>query len=272
MRRLLPILLLPLLMLACAASAPKLHAREAVRLTNGEWPPWLSQHLEHHGFVSRIVSEAFAREGVVVDYGFFPWKRAYEWAKDGAWDGSVVWSRTPEREQDFLYSDPVVLGEVVFFHRKDFAFDWETIQDIKGYRLGLTRGYTYGEKMDAAMEAGQVKVDIADSDETNFAKLIRGRIDLFAIDHDVGYDMLHRHFTPEEALSLAHHPRPLRVVGFHLIVSKAIADGPELIERFNKGLAQLRKEGLAERFRLEGIRGDYEKPYRGSTERATSPR
>lgn len=74
------------------------YAQESIRLTNGEWPPYLSKDLKHYGVASRIVTEAFDLEGIKVEYGFFPWERALELAKHGDWDGSLVWFHTPKRE------------------------------------------------------------------------------------------------------------------------------------------------------------------------------
>ncbi len=41
---------------------------ETIRLTNGEWIPFLSEDLKHYGVISRIVKEAFALEGMKVEY------------------------------------------------------------------------------------------------------------------------------------------------------------------------------------------------------------
>ena len=56
-------------------------AAEDIRLTNGEWPPFTSKEFQHGGVMSRIVTEAFAAEGVTVQYEYVPWKRAYAAAK-----------------------------------------------------------------------------------------------------------------------------------------------------------------------------------------------
>ena len=76
-------------------------AEKAIRLTTGEWAPYISEKLEHFGLVSRIVTEAFALEGVKVEYIFLPWKRAYQEALIGKYDGSAVWTRNSEREKGF---------------------------------------------------------------------------------------------------------------------------------------------------------------------------
>ena len=62
--RLLPLLFALLLPLAATANE--------VRLTNGEWSPYLGQNLPRHGVASRIVEEAFALEGFRVRWEFYP--------------------------------------------------------------------------------------------------------------------------------------------------------------------------------------------------------
>ena len=50
--------------------------RDTIRLTNGDWQPFMSKNGPHHGIASHVVTEAFALVGVEVEYGFFPWKRS----------------------------------------------------------------------------------------------------------------------------------------------------------------------------------------------------
>jgi len=47
-------------LLLIALLCGSIQAADSVRLTNGEWPPYLGEHLPHHGVASRIVAEAFA--------------------------------------------------------------------------------------------------------------------------------------------------------------------------------------------------------------------
>src|SRR5690606_26115636 len=114
--RLLSLLICLLLSLAAGA--------DEVRLTNGEWSPYLGQDLPHHGVASRIVEEAFGLEGIRVRWEFYPWARALRSAERGKSDGSAVWLRSPEREQAFFISDPVVESGYYLFHRRDQAVDW----------------------------------------------------------------------------------------------------------------------------------------------------
>ncbi|MBU2254212.1 MAG: amino acid ABC transporter substrate-binding protein, partial [Gammaproteobacteria bacterium] len=62
------LLLSALFSLFCGAFA----AAESVRLTNGEWPPYLGEQLPHKGVASRTVAEAFALQGIDVAWEFHP--------------------------------------------------------------------------------------------------------------------------------------------------------------------------------------------------------
>ena len=100
-------------------------AQETIRLSNGEWEPFLSQNYEHYGVLSRIVTETFALEGITVEYGFFPWKRAMALAQDGDWDGSIIWGYNQNRAKHFIYSDPVSERDwgVFSFERDDIRLE-----------------------------------------------------------------------------------------------------------------------------------------------------
>ena len=140
-------------------------AAEQVRLTNGEWPPYLGETLPHHGVASRIVAEAFALQGIDVQWEFHPWARSLKMAEQGRRDGSAVWLANPEREQRFHISEPVVESGYYLFHRKNHAFDWNDVEDLRGLRIAGTRGYDYGEAFERAEAAGELEVARLTGDE-----------------------------------------------------------------------------------------------------------
>lgn len=228
------------------------HAEELITLSNGEWLPYLSKNLKHYGGVSQIVTQAFALEGVTVKYEFRPWKRAYMEAKEGYSNGSLVWSRTPEREQDFYYSDVVFEGQSVFFHLRTFPFDWATFDDLVDLKLGGSLGYKYNIESHPG-----IKIERASREELNFKKLLLGRIEIFLSDVDVGYEVLYQHFTTEKLQLITHHPKPFHRTEYHLILSRQVDDSRHFLELFNRGLKRLRESGKYDQY-IEAIRkGEY---------------
>ncbi|TRO17139.1 transporter substrate-binding domain-containing protein [Ectopseudomonas mendocina] len=226
-------------------------AAERVRLTNGEWPPYLGETLPHHGVASRIVAEAFALQGVEVQWEFHPWARSLKMAEQGQRDGSAVWLYNPEREQRFHISEPVVESGYYLFHLKDRAFDWANIEDLRDLRIAGTRGYDYGEAFQRAEAAGKFEVMRLNGDEQGLRQLLAGRIDLFPVDKVVGFDLLYQKFSAAERQRLSFHHKPLRSDSLHLLLSREVAGNTELMQRFNRGLAQLRDSGKISRYLLE---------------------
>lgn len=226
-----------LMMAACEASAD-----EVITLTSGEWLPYLSERAPHHSVVSRIVTEAFALEGVRVNYIFRPWSRAYAEALGGGAHGTVVWSvagNDTARKRDFHASAVVFEGRSVFFHRKDYPFRLRDTGRLAGLRIGGTAGYEYRfEKY-----PGIVIDRSAATDELNFQKLLGGRFDLFPTDLYVGLDIMRRILTPEQAARLTWDPQPYEVTAYHLLLNRKNPANSRYLALFNRGLKKLRDSG-----------------------------
>lgn len=226
------LLVLTLLLTCSMASA------ETIRLANGEWSPYLSPQLPDYGPVSALVKAAFAEEGIRVEYVFMPWRRGYEEARDGRLDGTIVWSRTEERQRDFLYTDAVGSLRTMLFHRRDDPFDWQTIDDLTGLRIGGVIGYSYA--VEQAERDGRIRIERIADPANNYRKLMADRLDLVAEDEAVGLALI-------DSLGLNHavtfHPTPLKHVTYHVLVSRRTGRGEALVAAFNRGLASLRAKG-----------------------------
>ena len=224
--------------------------RAQITLANGEWPPYLSEKLPYYGGLSRVVTEAFASQGIRVDYRFYPWRRAFVEAEQGAVDGSVLWTSTPERQASFLFSDPVFTTEDVLFFRKAQPVHWQHLSDLAGIVLGGTIGYTYGDEFGRLEREGVLHVERIANEEINFQKLLIGRIGAFPMDREVGTYML-SHSPHNLGEQIDFDPKVILSAPLYLIVSKNTPDGPELIRRFNTGLAELKRGGRVDQYIAE---------------------
>lgn len=239
-----------LLVLLFSLLLGSLAAAEEIYLTNGEWPPYTGEKLPHYGVASRIVTEAFAIEGVKVHWEFYPWARAMRLAKSGQRPGTAAWLNSPEREQAFFISDPLIMSGYVLFHRKDDPFNWQTIDDLRDLRIGAVIGYDYGVPFEQAERDKRLQVKRVNTDEQAFRLLLAGRIDILPVDRLVGLALL-QHFDRADRERLTYHRLPLRKDNLHLLLSRQIEGNEELMERFNRGLAELERSGKLERYRLE---------------------
>lgn len=237
------------LLCACVGAAPRV-----VKLTSGEWPPFFSASLPGGGIMTRLISEAFRVEGIQVQYSYLPWVRAYEVAKTSKFDGTVGLAPNLERLKWYVFSEPVITADMVFFHRKDRVIRWDTLADLAPYVIGTTRGDYYSDEFAALQNAGKLKVDDSSTDETaNLRKLLHGRIDLFPIERHVGLYLLHRHFPRYEQGRLTHTRKTFWVAPLHLLINRQTKDGLQLLKSFNSGLAKLKSSGAYQRIVDEGM-------------------
>lgn len=218
-------------------------AADPIRITTGEWEPYLSRGLPDYGIVTRIVTQAFERENITATYGFFPWGRSMALARTGAWDGSAVWYFHPEREKDFFHSDSVMATEEVFFSLTLRAFDWNDWPDLAGLIIGATAEYTITKILLEKAETFHFKVDVSPSDETNFRKLLLGYIDVFPLAKEVAAILLRKNFTLEERRQITFHPKIVNSGDMYLLLSRKVPRNRQKLARFNSGLRKLRASG-----------------------------
>jgi len=249
-----------LAVLCLSGWTPLASAGELIRITTGEFPPWTSESLKHGGFTNHVISEAFKLEGYEVEFTFYPWKRAFEAAKDGAeYDATSYWYPSDQRKEHFLYSDPIQTDAIVFFHLKDNPLsDWETLDDLQGKRIGATAGFTYTEEFWEAARSERLDIEVAETEELNFRKLLRGRIDLFPSDPLVGQKLLQEFFGTKAVEEVTYHSKPMFGATGHLLFSKKATNAPEVLAAFNRGLQQLRESGRYSLFQADLVAGRYE--------------
>jgi len=221
-----------------------IYAGETIRLATGDWPPYTSQYDPDSKILERIVAEAFRLEGIEVKYDYFPWKRSFIYARDGDYDGTFPWVMTPERKDKFYMNRiPLLKDKNVFFHLKSMRFDWKRLDDLKKYRIGVTIGY-YQEGI---YKENGIKAEAASSEESNFRKLLAGRIDVYETSNIVGYIRLKKLFPPEVVKQFTHHPKAARVNYYYIFFSKKSPEGKRFSEKFDSGLMKLKASGEYER-------------------------
>jgi polar amino acid transport system substrate-binding protein len=229
---------------------------EDITLISGEWLPLLSEQLPGNGVLSRVVTEAFALEGVSVHYIFRPWPRALAEAGKGIANGTLVWSKgapASQRSRNFAYSDLVFEGKSVFFQRADFRFTWKTYADLARYRMGGVLGYEYDFEGTPGL-----RIDRAPTEALSMRKLLAGRFDLYPTVREVGMYTLRTQFSVQEAAAIRQADgRPYNLTRYHVLLPRNQAATPRLMALLNKGLLRLRESGRYAQLMAEAEAGRY---------------
>lgn len=191
--------------------------------------------------VTDIVTRAFALENYRVSFIFRSRLSAFNMAKDGLVDGTVLWRKTQSRNSDFYFSSPLIAADIVFFHLKSNKFHWQQLDDLRQYRAGIVEGMRYEDLFDAAIFSNRLLSLPVKNEEANFRQLVSGEIDYTPVILKSGYDTIKQIFPKKTAALFTHHPKPLVRQNFYLLLSKQIKENKKIIADFNRGLNELEK-------------------------------
>ena len=234
--------LLLLLLFILLTSPAILHA-DTIRLATGEWKPYTSESLENFGFFTEIVSEIFKEMGVEAEYSFYPWKRCFDSTEKGKVWAAFPYAYTEERAKKVLYSDEIAYSTSRFFYyikdAKAKDFKYETLQDLKQYKVGGILGYFYEEDL---KKAG-LDVDYVASERSAIEKLVLGRIELWPSNELVGWALIKKYF-PKEADNFGTLEKPYSRNALCLIVSKKYPNSKELLRQFNAAFIKIKDKGI----------------------------
>ena len=169
---------------------PSVADEQLLQLATLEYPPYITQvDQKPQGFVVDIVETAFARIGRPIQIEFFPIARGQLRLLNGQADAFFSIKKTPEREQTMLFAQkPLMSQDYVFFVRKGSRrhFDGH-FASLAGASIGVVSATSYGSRFDAAVQAGAfLRLEPVTSHETNFRKLIAGRVDAVICSRLVG--------------------------------------------------------------------------------------
>lgn len=209
-------------------------ARETVRMTSLDWPPYTGADLEDGGAVFKVVKDAFERAGFELEVEFLPWKRAVFTAhSDDDVAGFFPEYYDESREKEFLFSLPVGFSPLGFVERSDMPIYWDKLEDLSGQRIGVVAGYVNTRRFDELVKKGVITTDEVVDDATNLHKLVAGRIDMAVMDRNVfEYLLATDNFLHgyRGRLQFCEHPLEVRAV---YVCFKRTDRGKELLKQFN---------------------------------------
>lgn len=238
----------------CCLSAPLQAADDGTRhLTTGDnFPPYTGADLPKGGLATAIVTETFAKAGIRVELDYKPWKRGYEEAKRTTYLGTFPYVKSPDRLEDFHYSDPIFTFERTLFERKH-PVDSQWPGRMTGNRVCIPIGYEVPKTIEDMVIDGRLTHINPSSMKACFKQLFHNRTDYVLSDRILGLSIATRFFGTGLQHLQAVAPAVTEQTA-HLIVSKRHPDGAQTLAAFNAALQALRKDGTIDRLIAEQVK------------------
>jgi polar amino acid transport system substrate-binding protein len=214
-------------------------AQAETLLVVDDWPPYVDFAKANQGALTALVQQAFRHAGVPVRLEHVAWKKA-EYMVDAGKAASYGWIKTPERQHKWQFSEPICSQRTVLVSRASKPVLWQSPSDLLPYRIGWTRGYSYG----AEFEQWKSKLQVAEvsNDLAGLKVLLLGRIDALPLD-TLEARVLAEQLAPADRGRLQlEPPKNARAVAsgdIFLVCNKSQPECAQTLAVFNRELKQL---------------------------------
>ncbi|WP_147819921.1 substrate-binding periplasmic protein [Salidesulfovibrio onnuriiensis] len=182
-----------LIILALPAQA---EGTASLRLGMDIWPPYEYQNQQGQsaGIAFAATKAVLAEMGIDLrSVDVLPWGRGLKMLEHGEIDVLISGVYTPEREKIFHYpGESIITAEwraFVHCYRSNPA-TYTSIETMDKKTVGTVRSYNYPEKFMKDLDNVAI-IDQVNTDETNFRKLVTGRVDAVLSDYLNGLWLLH---------------------------------------------------------------------------------
>jgi len=228
-----------LAILIALALAPPARAESLTIAACENYAPYSDAALPGNGFANDLTARILQQAGYQVSVAVLPWVRALEGTESGAFDILPSAWYTEERAQALLFSMPIARSRLVFVKPAASKFEFRSLKDLTGLRIGTVSGYTYEPDFQASpLFRRQEVADVL----MNLRRVATGHIDL-TLDDELTLRFIIRSRVPELAPVLALTRGVLSEQGLFVAFSKQRPDAAKLLSDFNAGLARMRADG-----------------------------
>lgn len=218
-------------------------------VTGGDYAPYTGEELPGGGLVTDLARRAFAVSGRHYDVRFMPWKRGYDGVVAGRFLATFPYVRTPDREEEVLFSDPVIeVRQFVYMsNRTAMTFDGRLVRGprgLEGFR-GRTVcqpvGYALPPELEALVGQGQLARQTPSDLGACVRMVATGRADALVIDEYSAAAAIARSGLADD-IRVSDHP--YAVVTLHLVIGRSTPGAETTLAAFNDGLKALKAQGV----------------------------
>lgn len=164
-----------------------------ILIAGDNWCPVnCGQEDKQQGFMIDVARAALAKSGYTLKYMEMPWLRAIELAREGKIHGIVGAFKDDAPDFYFPQIPFLKISPNALFTLKDSTWQYENIRSFNGMKIGVIKGYDYGEVMNTYIKSFSFSFSKTspltqlygnDAVERSLKFLVRKRIDIY-IDAD----------------------------------------------------------------------------------------
>ncbi|MCP3924283.1 MAG: transporter substrate-binding domain-containing protein [Desulfobacterales bacterium] len=221
-----------------------------VTSASNPWPPFVDPDHPKMGVTIEVVTAAFKTQGYILQHKIIPWTRAVGMVKAGKIDIIPCMWKTDERKNYLLFSKPYAFNKLKFIKRKGDKFEYSGLKSLKGKKVGIIRGYGYGDELMNSKLFTRFPVNNL---ILNIRKLVAGRIDLTLEDEIVAKNQISKK-EPENFKKIEFTRNYISNKGLYVTCALKNPSHKSIIKAFNKGLQKIKSNGTLKKiFKSYGL-------------------
>lgn len=215
------------------------------------WPPYVMEPRNTIsgnglGSAARIVRLVLHDMGYTAQFEYFDFAYGFNRVAEDASLVSFPYFRTPSREGQVVFSDPLFeVRNRLYYNRQFHDFRDETT-DFSGLRFGQVAGYSYGAELD------EILIDpiIFASEQEAMRALLNNAIDLLPMTDSVASALLQDEFPDQ--MELVRPVAALDSISSLHLISPVTDQGEQFIARFNISHQRLLQAGIISSIEASG--------------------
>ena len=217
-----------------------------IKLGAFDYPPFYRMESNTiHGIGVDLGNELFKRLHLETELTLYPLKRALIYMEKGLVDGIMILVKTSEREQYMIYSEPMIPANGYIWSaadREDGPVNFESLEDLRPYKIGVTIGYSYGPPMDEFLKS--MSTDSAPEEYQSFKKLMAHRLDIVPATSIIVKSMIKNH--PEFHGKFVQSKQSFHESFYYMGISGK-SRLTQMMPLINKIIADMKAEGVIDR-------------------------
>jgi len=153
------------------------------------------------GYAWDIVRESYHNQGYVINLTVAPWARSLSLMEMHKVDLIIAATYTKSRTEKYYFSrEEVHKIQIVIYVSKDIAIEWKGLESMYGKKIAVVRGFTYGDKFEAATLIKKQEIGLQ---KQGFALIDKKRVLGF-----VGMSTINDYYLKEHGISSKYKKLP----------------------------------------------------------------
>lgn len=212
------------------------------------WPPWnLGQEGKEPtgGIAVNIAQTVFEEAKLDYKLMLYPWPRCLNMMKIKKADVAWFLTKNNDRKKYMHFSEPILVSPYLIYFTTDKNFRWNNFEELKLLKIGITRGFNYGDKFWAAAKKYKFMLEKTSDDNKTIKMLLSKRVDIIILNKSVAQDIISKNIDLKGKLTYS--LKPVSQSTYYMALSRKKRSYYKLLPKINEAIKTLKSKGIIEK-------------------------